>query len=171
MLMGSLPKKIVAFLFLLIVAVPVFLSLKFILEENLILQEVDEKLNTETLQTVQLAKKDIVWVKAGKEILIEDEFFDIKHIEVKNDSFVLTGFFDNEETELMEGFKTYTENNNSTTTPLNKIAFKFLLSPVFNNYHEIVYGTGWSPVSNLYAPFAETLPAAPCLPFTEPPRL
>lgn len=167
--MGLSQKKIVAFLFLLIVAVPVFLSLKFILEENLLLQEVDEKLNTEVLQTVQLAKKDIVWIKAGKEILIEGEFFDIKYVESKMDTLFLTGFFDNEETELMEGFKQYTENN-SNNNPFSKSTFKFLFSPVFNSYHEIVYNADWQAISNKYALFAEALPSAPCLPFAEPPR-
>jgi len=156
-------------MFLLIMAVPVFLSLKFIVEESLILLEVEEKLETETLLAVKVAKTDIIWIKPGKEILLGGQFFDVKHTESKNDTLILTGYFDIEETELLDGFKKYTDNNHHN--PLSKSVFKFLFSPFFNSPHEINYETGWLAVSNQYPLFDETLPASPCLSFIHPPQL
>jgi len=167
--MRPLQKRIIALLCLLIVAIPVLLSLKFIVQESMIMQEVDEKLNTEALQSVTVAKKDIIWVKADREILLGDELFDIKYNESKNDSIIFTGFFDSKETELLAGFKKYTESNNNDN-PLSDFTFKFLFSPVFNNYHTIVYETGWVNVSSHYPLFTETLPAAPSRTFIQPPR-
>lgn len=167
--MHSLQKKTVAFLCLLIVAVPVLLSLKFILEQRIIMQEAEEKLHTEVLQSITVAKVDIVWVKVGKEILLGDELFDIKYTESKADSLIFTGFFDTQETALLAGFKKYTESNNSDN-PLSDFTFKCIFSPVFNNYHKIVYETEWVTISNPYALFSEILPVAPCQQFIQPPR-
>jgi hypothetical protein len=168
--MGHLQKKIVAFVFLLIMAVPVFISVNFILQENMIQEEVDEKMNTVTLQSITVAKVDIVWLRAGKEILLGDRLFDVKNVETKNDSLILTGYFDTEETELLAGFKKYTESNNNDS-PLSKSIFKFLFSPVFNHHYELVYEAGWLAVSNQYHLFSETLPPPPSLSFTHPPQL
>jgi hypothetical protein len=168
--MGPVQKKIVAFMFLLIMAIPVFISAKFILEESLILLGVDEKMETETLQSIAIAKTDIVWLKTGKEVLVGDQLFDVKHAESRNDSLFLTGYFDAEETELLSEFKKYTEGDNNDS-PLNKSALKFLFSPVFNGHYQIVYDAGWLAVSNQYAAFAESLPPSPSLSFIHPPQL
>lgn len=168
--MHRLPNKLIAFIFLLIISVPVFLSVKFILEENMIWEEVEEKMNTAVLQSVSIAKADIIWVKAGKEILLDDKLFDVKHIEYSNGMAILTGFFDTEETELLTKFKKYTDDN-SRDNPLNKLAFKFLFCPVYNSYAEIIYETHWQSVSHQYYSFDEMLPASPSLPFAHPPQL
>jgi hypothetical protein len=167
--MGPLQRKIVACMFLLMMAVPVFLSLKFILEESLILLEVDEKMETETLHSISIAKADVIWIRAGKEVLVNDEFFDVKRTELRNDSLILTGYFDTEETELLGSFKKYTERNNNG--PFGKSLFKFLFSPFFHSRDEIIHETGWLSVSNQYPLFSETLPASPCLPFIHPPQV
>jgi hypothetical protein len=168
--MPRLQYKITAFVFLLIIAVPVFLSVKFILEENLIQEEVEEKMNTVVLRSVSIAKADIIWIKAGKEILLDDKLFDVKNFAVKKDTIILTGYFDDKETELLAKFKKYTETNDRDN-PLSKLAFKFLFCPVYNNYDEIVYETSWHFISNKYYSFDEMLPAAPSLSFTHPPKL
>ena len=168
--MGALQKKIVAFMFLLIVAIPLCLSIKFILEESLILMEVDEKMETVALQTIAVAKTDIVWMKKDKEIRVGDQLFDIKHTATRNDTLILTGYFDTEETVLLSEFKRYTDSNNNDN-PLSKSAFKFLFSPVFNSHYEIVYGAGWLAVSNQYRSFSEMLPAPPCHAIVHPPQL
>jgi hypothetical protein len=167
--MHRLQHKLIALVFLLIVAVPVLLSVKFILEENLIQEEVEEKMNTAVLKSISIPKADIIWIKAGKEILLDDKLFDVKNFTVKKDTITLTGYFDDKETELLAKFKKYTETNDRDN-PLSKLAFKFLFCPVYNNYAEIVYETSWHFISNKYHSFEEMLPAAPSRSFTHPPQ-
>ncbi len=168
--MNSLPKKIAAFIFLLIVAVPVCLSLKFIVEEILIQQEVDEKMNTEVLQSVRIPKADIIWIKAEKEILLDDKLFDVKFFTCDNDTVTLTGFFDDDETALVSAFKKYADAN-ERENPLSELAFKFLFSAVYNSHPVIVFEMHWHAVSNQYHSFIEILPAAPSMSYVHPPQL
>jgi len=168
--MYSLTKKIIAFVFLLTVSVPVCLSVKFILEQALIEEEADEKMNTVVLQKVSIAKADIVWIKAGKEILLDGKLFDIKYTESNNDIVTFTGFFDTEETEVVEKFKKYTEANDRKN-PLSKMAFKFLFCPMYMSPVEVVYGSAWHNIKNQYYSFDEMLPPAPGYTFIHPPQL
>lgn len=168
--MNPLPKKIVAFVFLLVVAAPVCLSLKFMLQEILIQQEIEEKMKTGVLESVQIAKADIIWIKAGKEILIDDRLFDVKHFESDNDIVTLTGFFDDEETELVSAFKKYTDASNREN-PFSETVFKYLFPAVYNVHPGIVCEIHWQSVSTQYHSFVEILPVAPGLPYVHPPRL
>jgi len=168
--MYSLTKKIIAFVFLLVVSVPVCLSVKFILEQALIEEEADEKMHTAVLQKVSIAKADIVWIKPGKEILLDGKLFDIKFTVSGNDTVTFTGFFDTEETEVVEKFKKYTETN-GRENPLSKMAFKFLFCPMYFSQLEIAYGSNWQQVKNQYYSFDEMLPPAPGYPFIHPPQL
>lgn len=168
--MYSLTKKIIAFVFILIMSIPVCLSVNFILEQALIEEESEEKMNSVVLQKVSIAKADIVWVKRGKEILVNDQLFDIKYAESKNDIITFTGYFDNEETEVVKKFKTYTETNNRDN-PLSKMAFKFLFSPVYCNHAEIVFAPNWQQLKNQYHSFDEMLPPIPGSAFIHPPQL
>jgi hypothetical protein len=168
--MYRLQTKLIAFTFLLIVSVPVFLSVKFILKEILIEQEVEEKMKSEVLQTVRIAKTAINWVKPGKEILLDNKLFDVKYFESTNDIVTLTGFFDNEETELMSELNKYAEGNDKEN-PFSELAFKFQFSPLYNSHAEMSCATTWHCVSNQYHSFVSTLPVAPSSSFTHPPKL
>lgn len=168
--MYRLHKQITAFLFLLIVAVPLFVSLKFIVEESLIKQAVEEKMNTFALQSITISKTDIVWIKAGKEILVDDKYFDVKNYQTENGVVTLTGYFDREETDLFSAFKNYTEKNNQDN-PLSKSAFKFLFSTDYNSHKEIIPERNWQLVSDTWLSFDERLPQFPALAFTQPPQL
>lgn len=168
--MGLLQRKMIAFIFLLIVAVPLLSSLKFILEESLIMLEVEEKMHTEKLVTISIPKKDVVWIKAGKEIMIQGELFDIKKMESDIDAFYFTGYFDTEETELFSLFKKYTEKATENDAS-GKSVIKFLFPPVFNACQEVLCEINWEAVSNQYAQFDESLPVSPCRSLLQPPRL
>jgi hypothetical protein len=168
--MPDVQNRMIAFLFLLIVAVPLLLSAKFILEENLIQQEVEEKMSTAVLQSINIAKADIVWVRNGKEILVGDKYFDVRHFEMNGEMVTLSGYFDSEETELVSAFKKYTDDNNRDN-PLSKSAFNFLFPAVYNSFTQIFYGSNWHSISNNYYSFSEMLPAAPSLSFILPPKI
>lgn len=168
--MYLLHKQIIAFLFLLIVAVPLFVSLKFIVEESLIQQAVEEKMNTVVLQSVTVSKADIIWIRAGKEILVDDKIFDVKDYETKDEVVTLTGYFDREETALLSAYKNYTEKNNQDN-PLSKSTFKFLFSTDYHSHKEIIAERNWQLVLATWPVFDERLPLFPDLTFTQPPKL
>ena len=167
--MHGVRKKIIAFTFLLIVAVPLFLSLKFIIEEHLIQQEVEEKMNTVTLQSITIAKADIIWIRAEKEVFFDDKIFDVKKFETKDGIVTLSGYFDTEETILLNEFQDYTEKN-SEDNPLSKSAFKFLFSTEYNSHSLIIAERNWHLISHSYYSFDEQLPTPPGSNFIQPPK-
>lgn len=167
--MLQLKNKIIAFTLLLIIAVPVFLSLNFLLKENIIQQEADEKMETVVLKSVRIPAADLIWVRKGKEALIDGRLFDIKSFKTENGLVTLLGYYDDKETKLLDEYKNIADN--STNNPLSKLVFKFLFLAVYNSCYTITYTAGWHAVSNRYYSFDDMLPAAPALAFIQPPRL
>lgn len=168
--MYLLSTKITAFFFLLIVSVPVLLSLNFILKEMRIQHEVEEKLKTEVLQTIQVAKAEITWIRAGKEVLLNGRLFDVKHISSDNNMVTLTGFFDTEETKLFSDLKNYTEGG-SKENPGSDFTFKFQFPPFYSSHFEMNFDTNWRCISKQYHSFISILPTAPSLSVIHPPRV
>jgi hypothetical protein len=167
--MLQLKNKIIAFVLLLIVAIPVFLSLEFLLKENIIQQEADAKMETIVLKSVRIPAAKLIWLRKGKEVLIDGKLFDIKSFKTENGLVTLLGFYDDKETKLLDEYKNITDNN--TNNPLSELAFKFLFSTVYNSSFEMAYTANWHAVLNRYYSFDDMLPAAPTLAFIQPPRL
>ena len=157
-------------MFLAIMAAPVFLSVKFIIEQTLIEQEVEEKMNSVVLQSITISNADITWVKAGKEILVAGKYFDVKSYEINNGVATLTGYFDNEETGLLTELKKHTENNGKDNI-LSKYAFKYLFPIVYNSFIQMLFDRNQFRVSNIYYSFCEMLPTSPSLAFIQPPKI
>lgn len=63
--------------------------------------EMAEQSHTETLL---LPKNTLVWVKKGKEILVNGTYFDVKKITYKNDWATVTGIYDHVEKQLEQQF-------------------------------------------------------------------
>lgn len=75
-----------------------------------------ERLEEQILVTITLADNEIHWVKQGKEILVQNQMFDVKLIEHINGLTIFHGLFDKEETNLNKYFherwkKNLTEQN------------------------------------------------------------
>ncbi len=79
---------------------PVLLVLLFIYKRDSIRHHMKEELEKQSLQVVIVKKKDIVWVKPGKEIFLNGKMFDIKTSETKNGYTTFKGLYDEEETAL-----------------------------------------------------------------------
>ena len=110
--MKQVLKKIIAFSFLLTGFIPVFFTLFFLYKQQLIRHEMKEKLERQMLHTVIVSRADVVWVKYKKEIRIHDKMFDVKSFIIKNDQYVFTGLYDEEETALNNYFEKNTEQKN-----------------------------------------------------------
>jgi len=154
--MYKLHKQIIAFIFLLIVTVPLLFSIKFIIKESLLHKAVEEKMKSVHLQTIHIAKKDLVWIRAGKEILVNDKFFDVKKYHTKEGMVILTGYFDEEETMIISIHKKNTEKDNQDN-PISKSAFKFLFSTDLKSHIEIIHERNWKLIAKHWFVFDERL--------------
>lgn len=60
----------------------------------------EEKLEADQLQTVIIPVEHFRWYEENREIIVDGMMFDVKSIQLENDHYVVTGLFDEAETEL-----------------------------------------------------------------------
>jgi hypothetical protein len=65
----------------------------------------EERFEQQKAVNLVLAESDLIWVKPGREILVNGEMFDIKTIRYAKGQAQITGIFDQEETEIMRLLK------------------------------------------------------------------
>jgi hypothetical protein len=85
---------------LLLFAVPVILGLCLHIQQQIHILNARERLEKSTLQSFQLNENEIVWERAGKEILINGQLFDVKQMTIKNGIATITGLFDKQEDQI-----------------------------------------------------------------------
>ena len=93
-------KKILPLSLLALTLMPMIFSASFLIRLKIIQHEAKEKLEKGMLQAVVLDKNDFYWFKKNKEISIHGKLFDVKSFFVKDNKFVFTGIFDEDETAL-----------------------------------------------------------------------
>ena len=82
-----------------------------------------EKIEQDELQTIQLPTDQIQWYKKNHELIVDGKMFDVKSIHQVGDSSIITGLFDEEDTELHEALagmheqKNKGQNNSSLIIP------------------------------------------------------
>ena len=163
-------KKITAFGLLLLVAIPLFFSVAFLVKQKIIHYLREERFDTELLQTITVSPEEFHWVEQGKEIMIEGKLFDVESYKTEGNKVLLTGFFDDKEDELMKHVKELTEQKDKSKSPFSQQVLKLLLSPAYTNHSEITYDLNWKIISQQYYPFTEIIPAAASHCLTPPPR-
>lgn len=95
-----LPKTITAIPIILLVLLPCIYCLYFQVNEYRIWKQMEEKLESAHLQTVIIPVENFRWYEENREIIVDGMMFDVKSIERKDGHYVVTGLFDEEETEL-----------------------------------------------------------------------
>ncbi len=95
-----LRKTIAGIPIILIVLLPCLYCLYFQVKHHLIRQEMREKLERDNLQTVIVPVKDFRWYEEDREIVVDGTMFDVKSIQQRGDNYIITGLFDEAETEL-----------------------------------------------------------------------
>ena len=89
-------------LFLTIVIVcPLFTMVYFPIKEKYLEILAFEKMEKAALQTITIAKKDLVWVKSGKEIIFKNDLYDVEKIKASGDSLILSVLKDKDEMQLL----------------------------------------------------------------------
>jgi hypothetical protein len=167
--MRYLKKINAAFILLLILAMPLFFGVAVLVKQQIAQHQRNEKFSKETLVTITVSTSAVYWVKPDKEILYAGKLFDVKSFSVRENSVVLTGFFDLKEDKLVQQIVKLALQKNKSGSPFNTQAIEFLFFPAFIIKHEIISDINWKFISKQYCQFDERIPAAPCTLPTHPP--
>lgn len=112
---------------LLLVALPLVYVTNLQVSEIINRHQMMERLEEDALQTISIPMQELIWVKKGKEILVNNKRYDVKKIVFKNNMAFVTGLFDEEEDAIL---KKMNKQHSSQQTALLKIwfpVFKILL--------------------------------------------
>ena len=165
-------KKISSLFFLLAASMPLLFTLFFLIRQQLIRHEMQEKLEEEMLHTIKVPEAEVQWIRSKKEVRLDGKMFDIKSFYVKNGEYVFTGLYDEEETALNNYFEKNTDQNKAATNQMLSSLFKLFQSVFTNDLIEtmgLVDGPlTFCPLILTYnsPPFKEILTPPPQLVFT-----
>jgi hypothetical protein len=98
-------RHIGALVFLGIVSLPQFLIVGLLGLQVYVRHRLEERFEKEAAVSLVIPAGELVWVKPGREILVENQMFDIKAIRYEGGQALLTGIFDHQETRIMHLLK------------------------------------------------------------------
>ena len=124
-------KKIVAGCMLLLIAIPLFFTILFLVKQLLVQHQMFEKMEQEYVSSYRFSTGDVHWIKEGKELLIKGKLFDVKACTIASDSTSVTGLFDKEEELLKTTFLQIVNSKNEQPTPLQLLLLKSICFPAF----------------------------------------
>ena len=151
-------KQITAFGLLLIVVLPIFLSVGLYIKQLGLQNQRKQRFDTELMQTITVAAEKLVWVKAEKEILINNKLFDVNFFEKIGTNIVLTGFYDHKEDKLVKHIKDFNEQKNDTSSPINQLTVKFLFYPKYNEVNSFsLQNNSWQIITRQFPVYTENL--------------
>ena len=88
--------------FLLITCLPGLLFLYLKLEQQHIRHKMEEKLERSSLQELRIPESSLVWYEEGRELIIDDNLFDVISIRIEKGIAIVSGLFDYEETRVKD---------------------------------------------------------------------
>lgn len=164
-------KKITGIFLLLLVAVPLFFSIGFIIKQKNIQAEMKQQLKMALLQTVIVPARDVKWIKKDKEILVYGHMFDVKTSVKSGENIVFTGLYDKDEQKLHEHLKGFMHSKNKQSVPLNQLLVKFFSTAVTITAIDYNTATDWKPIVAKYYYHTEKIPFAYGISIYQPPRI
>jgi hypothetical protein len=112
---------------LLLVLAPVIYFVSFHVRQQSIHRQMKEELEQKSLHHITVDKKDIHWVRFGKELIIHNQLFDVKSIsQLPNGKILLAGLFDREETSLVHQLHKNQESRNTEGSKQIGQLFQFI---------------------------------------------
>jgi hypothetical protein len=105
-------KTIIIFILSLAAVLPLCLSGFFIAGRIIIRITMLEKIEQDELKTISLPTDQIQWYKKNHELIVDGKMFDVKSIHQVGDSSIISGLFDEEDTELHEALAGMHEQKN-----------------------------------------------------------
>lgn len=168
--MHPVKKIITAFSLLFLLAIPVLFSLTMLLKQKVMHYQREQRMEHELLQTIQVNTRNILWIKPGKEALIDGKMFDVKSLKTSGNNTSITGYFDEKEDILIQQIAKLTGHKNQSGSPFNQPVIKFLFFSVFVGPRKMVCdAAGWKTVTAQYHAFDEMIPTAPASTLLHPP--
>lgn len=131
-------KHITTGFLLVLAAMPLVYILFARVHQQSIRHMMKERLESQILQTVVLPEEEILWVKDGKEILVNGRMFDIRSAYLQNGEYVFTGLYDDDETQLLKQLQNNQQKSNSEDQLLVHL-FQFLQSFYHNQQPEFAF--------------------------------
>jgi sensor histidine kinase regulating citrate/malate metabolism len=132
---STLWQKAGTVLALLAILAPVWYALDFVAERALHRMDMHEHMESAQLQTIVLDSATIVWKKKGRELLVNQEYFDVASIRYEQGKAIVSGVFDERETDMHEAFaQTQQQNNNNHSGPglMAQWLMKHWLQPMYD---------------------------------------
>lgn len=169
--MLSFPKRLLGFSLLILVAVPVFLGTVFLIKQNMIQNQMRDRIELISLQTVTTNLSDIKWIKEGKEVVIDGKLFDVKSFNITGKRIILTGLFDKDEDTLITKMKNELQQKKDGNSPLGQLVAKYLTHQIFNEFASCSIQNEWKTIStNKFQFYSESMPEAHCFLTVPPPK-
>ncbi len=131
-------KHITSGFMLVLAAMPLVYILFVRFQQQSIRKNMNERLETEVLQTLAVPENNIIWIKKGKEILVNGRMFDIKSTHLQNGVYVFKGLYDERETALLKQLQK-NQQNGSSENKLFVQLFQFLQSFYHNQQPEFAF--------------------------------
>lgn len=91
---------IISLLFSSLLLLPLLLIIVLQLWQLHIKHRSEERLESRSLQTIEVAADKVKWEEEGREVTINGEFFDIKSYTESDGKYILTGVWDEQETAI-----------------------------------------------------------------------
>lgn len=155
--MCSVKKQTTAFALLMLTALPLFFAAGVFIKQTILQQQRRERFETESLQTIRLSATEIVWVKAGKEILHDGKLFDIKSFKTSGTTVELIGFYDHKEDILVKQIKELNQQKEDGSNPVNQLLVKFLFYPKNNEVNIFSIQNNWKIVKHQFPVYSEVI--------------
>jgi hypothetical protein len=134
-----LPKIIAGSPVILLILLPCLYCLYFQVKQQAIRMEMEERLESEQVQTVVVPVNEFRWYEEGREILVDGMMFDVKSMREENGNYIITGLFDENETKLHIALGKLQESNTGgpDAVLISKLLLNQWTSPAETNLFEL----------------------------------
>ncbi len=131
---GYIPyRKLTVLLIGVCLFMPAIYSIHFYANRMLHRVEMWREAENKLLQTIEVDSATLHWTKKNRELIVNDEYFDVVSITYCNGKALLKGVFDKEETSMHEAFARKQNRENEPGNATQKIADWLLLQWTFEN--------------------------------------
>lgn len=154
---------------LLLMVMPLFFSVAVMVKQKILQFQRMERFETEAIQRISVSPEKLLWVKDGKEVIIEGELFDVESYEQQGNKILLTGFYDNKEEKLVKDIKDIYQNNKAES-PFNRAVTKFLLVPFYLEPGSSSLLNSWQTITRRFSNYTEPISTGCHAAVSPPPR-
>lgn len=115
-------KKAGVVLAIIAVLLPAWYAADFLVERTLHRIEMWQKVEHSLLQTIRLDSAEIHWTKKGRELIVNNEYFDVASFRYENGIAIISGVFDERESAMHAAFAKAQENHQSNDGDSGRMA-------------------------------------------------